>query len=129
MMRIWKEFRFEAAHFLPNLPASHKCARMHGHSYRFRLHIAGTINPTTGWVTDFGGVLRAAGELVCADLDHRTLNEIDGLANPTAEHLAVWIWDRVSVTVLGGQNTEGFRLVAVEVLETRTAGVIYEGAA
>lgn len=118
-MRIWKEFAFEAAHRLPNLPAEHKCARLHGHSYRFRLNVEGPVDPTTGWVVDFGGLLKAAGDLILSLVDHRYLNEIDGLANPTAELLACWIWDRVRLTQLP--------LVAVEVFETCTTGVYYEG--
>ena len=126
-MRIWKEFAAECAHRLPNLPPEHKCSRLHGHSYRFRLHVEGPVNPTTGWVCDFGGIMRAVGDRIQATIDHHCLNEIAGLENPTAENLAAWIWDQASVTVLGGQNTEGFRLVAVEVFETCTSGVWYEG--
>lgn len=122
-MKLWKEFRFEAAHRLPHLPDKHPCSRLHGHSYRFRLHVEGSVDPTTGWVTDFGGLLKAAGELITRALDHRYLNEIEGLENPTAEHLAIWIWRRVAVTQIGGM------LRAVEVQETATAGVRYEGEA
>lgn len=119
MTRIWKEFAFEAAHRLPNLPPEHKCSRLHGHSYRFRLHVSGEINPTTGWVVDFGGLLRAAGDMVCKELDHRNLNDIPGLENPTAEMLAVWIWKQVAVTQL--------TISAVEVMETCSTGVWYDG--
>lgn len=120
-MRIWKEFSFEAAHRLPNLPAAHKCSRLHGHSYRFRLHVEGPIDPTTGWVVDFGGLLKAAGELILGIVDHQYLNEIEGLENPTSEILARWIWARVRTTQLP--------LAAVEVFETCTTGVWYEGQA
>lgn len=125
-MRIWKDFAFEAAHRLPNLPADHKCARLHGHSYRFRLEIEGPVDPTTGWVVDFGGLVKTAGRLVEDALDHRYLNEINGLENPTAERLAVWIFECIAVTQLGGSNGQGYRLVAVEVAETCTTGVRYE---
>jgi 6-pyruvoyltetrahydropterin/6-carboxytetrahydropterin synthase len=118
-VRIWKEFCFEAAHLLPNLPVAHKCSRLHGHSYRFRLHVEGEPDLMTGWVVDFGGLLRAAGDLILVELDHRYLNDIPGLDNPTAERLAEWIWLRVEKTQL--------RLCAVEVFETCATGVWYEG--
>lgn len=106
----------------PNLPADHKCARLHGHSYRFRLHITGPVNPTTGWVVDFGGIVRAAGDLIVGQTRSLLPERVEGLENPTAERLAEWIWERVSVTVLGGKNAEGYRLAAVEVFETCTTG-------
>lgn len=126
-MRIWKEFTAECAHRLPNLPPEHKCSRLHGHSFRFRLHVEGAVDPTTGWVCDFGGIMRAAGDFIVNQIDHRYLNDIEGLENPTSENVAAWIWGRANATVLGGRNAEGFRLVAVEVSETCTTGVWYEG--
>lgn len=118
-MRIWKEFTFDAAHRLPNVPPEHKCGRVHGHTYRFRLHVEGEPDPTTGWIVDFGGLLRAAGELVVNQLDHRYLNDIAGLENPTTELLAVWIWRVVTTTALP--------LSAVEIFESSTTGLWYEG--
>jgi 6-pyruvoyltetrahydropterin/6-carboxytetrahydropterin synthase len=118
-MRIWKEFSAECAHRLPNLPASHKCSRLHGHSYRFRLEFDGPLNDTLGWVVDFGGAVRAAGEMIAGELDHRYLNDIAGLENPTAERIAVWIHDRVSTVGLPA----GVVLSAVEVNETCSTGV------
>ena len=120
-MRIWKEFAFEAAHRLPNVPKEHKCGRLHGHSYRFTLWLEGEPDETTGWVADFGGIIRAAGDLVIRQLDHQYLNDIKGLENPTAELLAVWIWKVVAATMLDA------KLYAVEVQETATCGVRYGG--
>ena len=120
-VRIWKEFTFDAAHRLPNLPDTHPCSRLHGHTYRFRLHITGVVDPQLGWITDFGGLVRAAGDLVCKKLDHRYLNEIEGLENPTAEHLVAWILQVVQTTWLG--SATGFRLSAVELFESSTTGV------
>ncbi len=125
-MIVWKEFRFEAAHQLTNLPAAHKCSRLHGHSYRFRLFIDGPLDPMLGWVTDFGGLLKAAGDMICEVVDHRYLNEVEGLENPTAEILALWIWERVQCTQFGIPDAVCW-LAAVEVQETCTAGVRYEG--
>jgi 6-pyruvoyltetrahydropterin/6-carboxytetrahydropterin synthase len=117
-MELFKEFRFEAAHRLPEAPEGHKCARLHGHSFRFEVHVEGPVDPVTGWVRDFADLAAAAGPWVDA-LDHRYLNEIDGLANPTSEVLARWLWDRLS-----GPLPD---LSAVVVRETCTSGCIYRG--
>jgi 6-pyruvoyltetrahydropterin/6-carboxytetrahydropterin synthase len=115
---IWKEATFEAAHRLPNVPPEHKCARLHGHSYRVRLCASAPPDPTTGWVRDFAD-LSAALEPVRLRLDHYYLNEIPGLENPTSEVLARWIWERVAPNLPD--------LVAVEVMETCLSGCRYEG--
>src|SRR5437762_2735443 len=81
----------EAAHRLPRVPTGHKCARLHGHSYRVEVHISGPVNPEYGWVTDFADI-KAAFAPVHETLDHRYLNEIEGLENPTSENLARWVW-------------------------------------
>lgn len=93
-MELEKDFRFEAAHFLPAVPEGHKCRRVHGHSFRGTLAVKGPIDPATGWVIDFGE-LKSALDPVVAALDHQLLNEVDGLPNPTSELLAVWIWNRL----------------------------------
>lgn len=117
-MELSKEFTFEAAHLLPNVPPGHKCARLHGHSFRVKLHVAGPVGPTTGWVMDFAEI-----SAVCRDLkdrlDHRYLNEIAGLENPTSEILAQWIWREARPALP--------LLSAVEVRETCTTSCIYRG--
>ena len=114
---IYREFTFEAAHRLPNVPEGHKCARLHGHSYRIEVHVRGPVNPEFGWVVDFGDIKRAF-DCVHNKLDHRYLNEVRGLENPTSENLARWIWCRLA----------GFiPLARVVVRETCTSGCIYEG--
>lgn len=118
---IWKDFTFEAAHRLPNVPPAHKCARLHGHSYRARVTVRGELDPTLGWVVDFD-TIREACEPVRAQLDHQYLNEIEGLSNPTSEHLARWIWERVAPRLPG-------LLCRIEVMETCTSGARCEGAA
>lgn len=90
-----KDFRFEAAHFLPNVPDGHKCRRMHGHSFRGEVAVRGAIDPRTGWLMDFADLKRAVDPIV-ARLDHYLLNDIEGLGNPTSELLAVWIWTQLS---------------------------------
>ncbi len=93
-VRLARDFAFEAAHRLPNAPAGHKCRRLHGHSFRVELICAGLIGADTGWLLDFAEIKRAF-EPLLERLDHRYLNEIEGLENPTAENLARWIWMRV----------------------------------
>jgi len=115
---IFKEFGFEAAHLLPNVPAGHKCARLHGHSFRVRVYVGGPVGDTSGWVCDFADIT-AACEPIRDRLDHRYLNEIDGLANPTSEVLAAWIWEHLAPALPG--------LTRLVVQETCTSGCEYRG--
>jgi 6-pyruvoyltetrahydropterin/6-carboxytetrahydropterin synthase len=117
-MEIYKEFHFEAAHRLPNVPAGHKCARLHGHSFQVRLSVSGEAAEPSGWVMDFGD-LKAAFKPLLEQLDHYYLNDIAGLENPTSENIARWIWERLQPQLPG--------LCAVEVRETCTSGCIYRG--
>lgn len=117
-MEIFTELGFEAAHHLPNVPEGHKCARLHGHSFRVIVQVEGPVDPDTGWVMDFAEV-RAACEPLREALDHRYLNEIDGLDNPTSELVARWIWTRLGPALPG--------LSAVTVRETCTSGCTYRG--
>jgi 6-pyruvoyltetrahydropterin/6-carboxytetrahydropterin synthase len=117
-MEIWKEFTFEAAHLLPNVPDDHKCKRLHGHSYRVRVCVEGELDPTLAWVVDFAEVATAF-EPIRLRLDHYYLNEIEGLENPTSEVLAKWIWARLRPALPN--------LSRVEVSETCTAGCVYRG--
>ncbi len=106
-MQIRKSFRFEAAHVLPHHPG--KCARLHGHSYRFEVAVAGPLQssgPAQGMVVDF-----------VDRLDHSSLNDL--LPNPTAEHIALWIWDELAPALP--------QLVEVVVWETPTACAIARG--
>ncbi|TFV95408.1 6-carboxytetrahydropterin synthase QueD [Orlajensenia leifsoniae] len=89
-----RTFSFESAHYLPNVPDGHKCGRMHGHSYTVEVQVAGNVGDKSGFVQDFGD-LSVAFAPVQEQLDHHLLNEIEGLENPTSEHLARWIWLRL----------------------------------
>jgi 6-pyruvoyltetrahydropterin/6-carboxytetrahydropterin synthase len=117
-VRLVHEFRFEAAHRLPRVPATHKCARLHGHSFKVEIAIAGDVNPDTGWVVDFGE-LHDAWKPLHDVLDHHYLNEVPGLDNPTSEVLARWIWEKLSPSVRG--------LDQVTVFETCDARCEYRG--
>ena len=117
-MEIFKEFTFEAAHRLPNVPPGHKCSRLHGHSFRVSVHVAAPVQVETGWVRDFADISCAMAP-VLSRLDHYYLNEIDGLDNPTSEVLAAWIWDELADTLSD--------LTQVVVRETCTSGCVYRG--
>lgn len=94
-IELVKDFRFEAAHYLPNVPEGHKCRRMHGHSFRGEVAVRGEIDARTGWLIDFADLKRAIDPVV-ARLDHYLLNEIAGLQNPTSEMVAVWFWKELA---------------------------------
>jgi 6-pyruvoyltetrahydropterin/6-carboxytetrahydropterin synthase len=117
-VELFKEFAFEAAHRLPRVPDGHKCARLHGHSFRVEVHVEGSVDPVTGWVCDFAD-LSAAATPVIEQLDHRYLNEIEGLENPTSEVLAHWLWARLLPRLPA--------LSSIVVRETCTSGCVYRG--
>ena len=117
-MDIFKTFRLEAAHRLPNVPAGHKCARLHGHSFAVELQVSGELGADTGWVMDFSDI-KAAFQPLYERLDHPYLNDIEGLENPTSERLAIWIWERLKPALP--------QLSAVTVHETCTSGCRYTG--
>lgn len=117
-MEVYKDFRFEAAHRLPNAPEGHKCRRLHGHSYRVSVRVEGKLQQPEGWVLDFARIGDAFAP-VREQLDHYYLNEIEGLENPTSENLARWIWDRLAPELPG--------LSCVSIEETCTSGCSYRG--
>lgn len=94
-VRLGKTFGFEAAHFLPCFPEGHKCRRMHGHSFKVEVVVEGEMDPAKGYLIDYADIKKATAPIEDA-LDHRVLNEIDGLENPTSEVIAVWIWERLA---------------------------------
>jgi 6-pyruvoyltetrahydropterin/6-carboxytetrahydropterin synthase len=113
---IHKAFTLECAHRLPHVPPGHKCARLHGHSYRIELRLRAPLREPEGWVRDFADVT-AAFASVRERLDHRCLNDVPGLENPTSEILAVWIYRALKPALP--------ELVAVAVGETPTSGAVY----
>ena len=117
-MEIFREFTFEAAHLLPNVPPDHKCRRLHGHSFCVEVHIRGNLDEEIGWIMDFAEIKKAF-QPIQEQLDHRYLNDIDGLANPTSENIARWIWKQLK------ENLPCLSKVIVR--ETCTTGCIYVG--
>ena len=116
-MKLYKEFTFEAAHKLPLVPIDHKCFQLHGHSFKARVYVQGSVNEM-GWVIDFAE-LKSICKPWIEILDHSFLNEINGLENPTSENIAMWLWDRLIVKLP--------QLSAVEIMETCTSGCMYSG--
>lgn len=117
-VRLFREMRFEAAHRLPKVPPGHKCARLHGHSFKIELAVFGPVNPETGWLIDFGEI-DELWQPLHDRLDHNYLNEIEGLENPTSENLARWLWQHLKPVIP--------QLERVIVHETCDARCEYEG--
>lgn len=117
-MEIYKEFSFDSAHFLPNVPEGHKCKNMHGHTYKLKVFIQGEIDPHLGWIMDFKELKDKLAPVI-DQLDHRLINDIKGLENPTAENITVWIWQQIKPVLP--------QLSKIELYETPTTGVIYAG--
>ena len=117
-IELRKTFQFEAAHLLPHLPKAHKCRRLHGHSFKVEVAVAGECDPKLGWVMDYADI-SAAFKPIWSKLDHFYLNEISGLDNPTSENLAVWIWNKLKPRLP--------LLVEVVVAETCQSRCVYRG--
>ena len=116
--RLSRDYRFEAAHFLPRVPDEHKCRRVHGHSYQLTITIAGEVDPAMGWILDFAQIDEVVGPVV-AKLDHRLLNDVDGLDNPTCEHLAAYLWQRIAPGLSVAQDIVMSEVVVSETPDSR----------
>ncbi len=117
-MDVVKSFQFEAAHRLTDVPESHKCSRLHGHSFIVEIHVHGDVGKESGWVMDFAEVkkiFRPYYEI----LDHSYLNDVEGLSNPTSENIARWIWKRLKPDLPG--------LSQIVVRETCQSGCVFRG--
>lgn len=118
-MRIYRDFQFEAAHFLPSAPQGHPNSRIHGHSFRARVWIEGEPAADTGLVFHFDDLSAAIADAQDA-LDHRLLNEVDGLEKPTLELIVIWLWNRLANKVPGLAQIEVHR-------DSCHEGCIYNG--
>ncbi|MEI8279668.1 MAG: 6-carboxytetrahydropterin synthase QueD [Bacteroidota bacterium] len=117
-MIIFKKFTFDSAHFLPNVPDGHKCKEMHGHTYQLTVFIEGNLLKDLNWVMDFSDLKEVVGPVI-DQVDHKMLNNIPGLENPTCEAIAIWLWNNIKPGVP--------QLQKIELNETPTSGVIYDG--
>ena len=117
-MEIFKVFTIEAAHRLPNLPADHKCSRLHGHSFKIEIHCGGELQEPYGWVQDFSDIKKIFRPYY-DQLDHHYLNDLPGLENPTSENLAKWVWQKLKPLMPN--------LLKIVIRETCTSGCVYKG--
>ena len=117
-MTIFLEDSFDAAHWLPNVPDGHKCKRLHGHTYRVRLEVTGEVGAESGWVMDYAD-LKSQWDALKKSLDHRSLNEVKFLENPTCERIAEWLACHLG---LPAQYT----LSRIELRETEHCGVVWQ---
>ena len=93
-MEISSRFGFDAAHHFDRFPAGHPNRAVHGHSFQVEVAIEGTPDPVSGFVADFADLEGACCEVRSA-LDHRMLNDIPGLSQPSLENLCLWIWSAI----------------------------------
>jgi 6-pyruvoyltetrahydropterin/6-carboxytetrahydropterin synthase len=114
-MDIEVDFLFSAAHRLPYYQG--KCFRMHGHNYKLRVSLTGTLDPKSGMVYDFGEVQKVVEREVMPQCDHQVLNEI--MDNPTAENMIFWMWGKLSTHIPG--------LRELRLWETPEYCVVYRG--
>ena len=122
MYRITRDNFFEAAHFLPNVPEGHKCKNMHGHSYRVTVQLDGVIDEHLGWIIDTAEIDEAFSE-VKETLDHKVLNQVEGLENPTTEVLSRWLWEFFRSRLNNGRICK----ITITVGESPRSTAIYDG--
>ncbi len=117
-MKIFKTFTFDSAHFLPNVPEGHKCKNVHGHTYRLTVFFEGELVKDLDWVVDFADIKKVVGPII-DQIDHKLLNDIEGLENPTCEIIAKWLWNKIVFKMPS--------IAKIELYENTTSGAIYEG--
>ena len=117
-VELSRKYDFSAAHHLPRAPEGHRCRGLHGHSFQIEVAVRGDVDPDTGWLMDYAAIDQHVRPLV-AELDHRTLNDIPGLENPTSEILCGWLWKRLEGVLQGLQR--------VSVAETGATACHYYG--
>jgi 6-pyruvoyltetrahydropterin/6-carboxytetrahydropterin synthase len=118
-VELTRDYAFEAAHRLPNVPPEHQCHRMHGHSFRVSVTVAGEVDPRMGWLVDFDEITKVVEPIIQRELDHRFLNDVPVLDNSTSEMLGAWLWRRLRPTLP--------LLSAITVHETCTARCTVRG--
>jgi len=117
-MIVYKKFNVESARSLPNVPETHPCYQLHGHSFKIIISVKGQLDKHTGFVTDFQEIENAFNPIK-KKLDHSFLNKIEGLSNPTSENICIWIWDKIESSIPN--------ICEIEIKETDSTGCIYRG--
>ena len=117
-MKIFRTYTVHSARFIPTLDSSHICSQMHGHTFKIIIEIDGPIDKKTGFVMDFYDLDLIIDNKIIKRIDHKVLNDIKGLSNPTSEHLAKWIWNELILHLP--------ILYKIEVSEDHGTGIIYK---
>jgi len=91
---------------------------MHGHTFNITVYVSGEIDKNTGFVIDFYDVDEVFNKYIHSKIDHKVLNEVQGLENPTSEHLAKWIWQNILPNIPN--------LYKIKVSEDFGTGIIYK---
>ena len=118
-MEVFRNFRFHAARHLPKLNDKHICKQMHGHTFNLTVHIDGKINPDTGFVIDFFDIDKIVNSNVIKYIDHKLLNDVPQLSNPTSEHICIWIWDKLKNKIPD--------ISKIVLSEDHGTGIVYKG--
>ena len=118
-MIVYRTFRFHAARHLPKLSDDHICKQTHGHTFNLTVYVEGEIKNSSGFVIDFFDIDKIVKKSVIKKIDHKLLNDIDGLTNPTSEYLCKWIWKKL--------ENEFTDLIKVKLSEDHGTGIIYKG--
>ena len=117
-MIVYKKFNIESARSLPNLPKTHPCHKIHGHSFKIIISVEGQIDKQSGFVMDFQ-IIENAFQPIKTLLDHTYLNDVKGLSNPSSENICIWIWDKLESSLPN--------IYKIEIKETDSTGCIYKG--
>ena len=117
-MVVYRTFRFHAARYLPKLSEDHICKQMHGHTFNLTVYVEGKIN-TNGFVIDFFDIDKIVKKSIIDLIDHKVLNDLNNLTNPTSEYLCKWIWSKLENQLPG--------LIKVKLSEDHGTGIIYKG--
>ena len=119
IMKIYRTYNMHSARFIPTLPDTHPCSKMHGHTFKIIIELDGPIDISTGFIMDFYDIDSIVNKNIINVLDHKILNEIDGLNNPSSEHLSIWIWNKLSPFIP--------MLSQVTISEDHGTGIKYSG--
>ena len=118
-MTVYRTYRFHAARFLPNLQDEHICKKIHGHTFNLTVYINGDIKEPHGFVIDFFDIDTVINKKILPLIDHKLLNDIEGLENPTSEYLIKWIWNILINELIG--------LDKLKLSEDHGTGIVYKG--
>ena len=120
MFELTRKYEFHAARKLTHVDIDHPCYQLHGHTFSVVVELSGDIDPSKGWVVDFYDIDRIYKDEIHTLLDHKYLNDIKELSNPTTEHIAIWIWNKIKPKLSG--------LTGVTVSEGPSYSCTYRGA-